>query len=221
MLTCKSPRKVMRLAYVAAKDRVPKYSSPFSRRDFTLLLLFACLVVKEQLKLSYRKAEALLMDCPDWCASIGLRRVPDHNTLCRAAKLLLSGLCVSRLLDRLVQWAAQARLLRLSTHPLAVDSTTYESHHVSRHYERRCMQTRQRMRARDRRRDRSRSRSQTVRRLPKLALGVASGSHLVLGLWTGMGAGADHPHYRQLLSDVRGRVPHRRFKVVADAGYDS
>src|SRR5512140_955853 len=101
MLTCKSPRNVMRLAYVAAKDRLPRYSSPFSRRDFSLPQLFACLVVKEQLKLSYRKAEVLLNDCPDWCAQIDLQRVPDHNTLCRAAKLLLSGGCVSHLLDLL------------------------------------------------------------------------------------------------------------------------
>src|SRR3974377_1632715 len=98
MLTCKSPRKVMRLAYVAAKDRLPRYSSRFSRRDFTLPQLFACLVVKEQLKLSYRKAEVFLGDCPDWCAQIGLGRVPDHNTLCRAAKLLLSERYVNSLL---------------------------------------------------------------------------------------------------------------------------
>jgi hypothetical protein len=36
------------------------YSNPFSRHDFTLAQLFACLVVREMLKLSYRKAEQLL-----------------------------------------------------------------------------------------------------------------------------------------------------------------
>jgi hypothetical protein len=221
MLTCKSPRKVMRLAYVMARDCLAKYSSKFSRKDFTLPHLFACLVVKEQLKLSYRKAEVFLGDCPDWCHQIGLHRVPDHNTLCRVAKFLLRGRCVNSLLDLLVQWASRARLLQLSTHPLAVDSTSYESHHVSRHYERRCHQTRQRMRAKDREKGRRRTRSQTLRRLPKLAIGVAIGSHLVLSLWTGTGAGADHPHYRQVVSDARRRVTHRRFKVVADAGYDS
>ena len=79
----------MRLAYAAARERLPEYSSRFSRKDFTLRQLFACLVVKEQLQLSYRKAEAFLSDCPDWCREIGLRRIPDHNTLCRVAKFLL------------------------------------------------------------------------------------------------------------------------------------
>ena len=208
----------MRLAYVAAKDRLPSYASQFSRRDFTLPQLFACLVVKEQLKLSYRKAELFLLDCPDWCAQIGLHRVPDHNTLCRAAKLLLSQQKVNHLLDLLAQWAAQAKLLRLSTHPLALDSTTYESHHVSRHYEHRRRQTRDRGQPKGRHRARS---SQSARRLPKLALGVASGCHLVLSLWTGTGVGADHPHYRRVVREARERVPDRHFKVVADAGYDS
>ncbi len=211
----------MRLAYVAAKDRLPKYSSRFSRRDFTLPQLFACLVVKQQLKLSYRKAEVFLSDCPEWCEQIGLRYAPDHNTLCRAAKLLLSKHRANNLLDLLVQWAAQAGLLRLSTHPMAVDSTTYESHHVSRHYERRCHETRRRMRAKDREKGRSRTRSQTVRRLPKLAIAVATAAHLVTSFWTGTGAGADHPHYRRVVGDARRRVPRRRFKVVADAGYDA
>src|SRR5436305_7074249 len=131
MLTCKSPRKVMRAAYHLACQTLPDYSSKFSRKDFSLPQLFACLVVKEQMKRSYRGAEALLRDCENWLRDVGLRRAPDHNTLCRAAAFLLGKLRVRRLLDRLAQWAALARILGLSTHPLAIDSTTYESHHVS------------------------------------------------------------------------------------------
>ena len=33
--------------------------------------------------------------------------------------------------------------------------------------------------------------------------------------------GADHGHFERLLFDAWRRVPHRRFKVVADPGYDS
>ncbi len=68
---------------------------------------------------------------------------------------------------------------------------------------------------------RSRTRAQTVRRMPKLAVGVASHCHLALSLWTGTGAGADHPHFEPLVFDAWRRVPYRRFTVVADAGYDS
>src|SRR5689334_20273349 len=174
MLTCRSPRRVMLVAHHLASQSLPDYSSKFSRHDFTLPQLFACLVVKEQMRRSYRGAEALLRDCGHWLKDVGLRRAPDHNTLCRAAAFLLGKLRVRRLLDRLAQWAALARVLGLSTHPLAIDSTTYESHHVSRHYERRCRQTRQRMRAKEARTGRKTTRRRTIKALPKLAVGVAT-----------------------------------------------
>lgn len=212
----------MQTAYRLACQSLPDYSSKFSRKDFTLAQLFACLVVKEHLQRSYRQAEALLADSPTWLRDIGLRRAPDHNTLQRAAALLLRKYPVERLLDTVARWAATARLLGLSTRPLALDSTTYESHHVSRHYERRCHDTRRRLRAKERaQKGRKSTRSDTVQRLPKLAVAVASGSHLALALWTGTGGGADQPHYRPLLTAVRRRVAHRRFKVACDAGYDS
>src|SRR5438045_9637937 len=84
MLTCKSPRKVMRAAFHLACQVLPKYSSKFSRHDFTLPQLFACLVLREHQKKSYRGVEALLRDSAEWCAAIGMDGVPDHNTLCRA-----------------------------------------------------------------------------------------------------------------------------------------
>ena len=48
MLTCQSPRKVMRAAYHLASQALPQYSSKFSRKDFTLPQLFACLAAKEK-----------------------------------------------------------------------------------------------------------------------------------------------------------------------------
>jgi hypothetical protein len=221
MLTCKSPRKVMRAAYHLASRSLPEYSSKFSRKDFTLPQLFACLAVKELLKRSYRGAEVVLADSESWLRDVGLTRAPDHNTLCRAAKFLMSKCRVDRLLDTLTLWASVGRMLGLSTHPLALDSSMYESHHVSRHYERRCHETRKRLKAKDKQKGRKSSRSRTVRRLPKLGIGVATQSHLVLSAWTGTGAGSDHPHFEPLTFDVWRRVPHRTFGVAADAGYDS
>ena len=175
----------MLVAYHLARQALPTYSSKFSRHDFTLPQLFACLVVKGQMKRSYRGAEALLRDCDNWLGDVGLRRAPDHNTLCRAAAFLLARLRVCRPLDKLVQWAAVAGILRLSSDPLAIDplaidSTTYESRHVSRHYERRCHQARKRMKAKDAAKGRKPGRSDTVKGLPKLAVGVATACHLVL-----------------------------------------
>jgi hypothetical protein len=220
MLTCKSPRRVIRAAWHLASQSLPDYSHKFSRHDFTLPQLFACLVVKEQMKRSYRGVEALLRDCNHWLRDVGLRKAPDHNTLCRAAAFLLDKFRVGRLLDKLAQWASLARMLGLSTDPLAIDSTTYESHHVSRHYERRCHQTRKRMRERDAKKGRKTSRADTVKGLPKLGIGIATRCHLILSAWAGTGGGSDHPHFEPVLFDAWRRVPNRSFTAVLDAGYD-
>src|SRR6266550_1012643 len=74
MLTCKSPRKVMRVAFHLARGVLPRYSSRFSRHDFTLPQLFACLVLKEHQRQSYRQVEALLHDAPQWCRDIGMSK---------------------------------------------------------------------------------------------------------------------------------------------------
>jgi len=211
----------MQTAYALARQSLPEYSSKFSRHDFTLGQLFACLVVKEHLQRSYRGAEALLRDCRHWCRDIGLPRVPDHNTLQRAAAFLLSKGFTDRLMDTVVHWAVRARKLGLSTHPSAIDSTTYESHHVSRHYEHRCHQTRRRMQTKTRQTGRKSTRAETLKGLPKLGLAVASACHLAVSLWTGTGAGADHPHFEPLLRQARRRLPHRQLKAAGDAGYDS
>jgi uncharacterized protein YjiS (DUF1127 family) len=221
MLTCKSPRKVMRVAHHLASQCLPQYTCKFSRKDFTLAQLFACLVVKEHQRCSYRGVEALLRDSEHWLADIGLSRCPDHNTLCRAAAVLLSKGRADRLLDPVAHGPAGSRILGLATDPLAIDSTTYDSHHVSRHYERRCRQTRQRMRAKEKAKTgRKSTRADTVKGLPKLGIGVATRCHLILSAWTGTGGGSDHPHFEPVLFDAWRRVPHRSFDAVLDAGYD-
>ena len=85
MITSKSPRKVLKLAYDLGVEVLPRYFSPFSRHDgFTKPQLFACLVLREHQKKSFRGVEALLADSPGWLADIGLSKAPDHNTLSRA-----------------------------------------------------------------------------------------------------------------------------------------
>ncbi len=64
-----------------ARRSMRKYSCKFSRRDFTLPQLFACLVVREHQNKSYRGIEALLRDSQHWCKQIGIKASPDHNTL--------------------------------------------------------------------------------------------------------------------------------------------
>jgi hypothetical protein len=137
MLTCQSPRMVIRIAHHLARTTLPEHSCKFSRHDFTLGQLFACLVLREFFGLSFRRAEALLADSPAWLADIGLAKAPDHNTLWRACDALLQRRRCGRILDLLARLFAKAKLLTPRQRPLAIDSTCFEQHHRSLHYDRR------------------------------------------------------------------------------------
>ena len=137
MITSKSPRKVLKLAYALGQEVLPKYLSPFSRHDgFTKPQLFACLVLREHQKKSYRGIEALLIDSPGWLADIGLTRAPDHNTLARAFREFVRPDLASDMLDLMAKLARDRKFLRGDgVKPLTLDSSMFESHHVSRHFE--------------------------------------------------------------------------------------
>lgn len=112
METCKSPQKVFNAAYALALQALPAYGSKFSRKDFTQAQLFACLVLREHQKKSYRGIVALLKDCPHWCADIGLQKVPDHNTLCRAFHEILKPDMIEEMLDLSIEAARIAERKR-------------------------------------------------------------------------------------------------------------
>jgi Transposase DDE domain/Transposase domain (DUF772) len=230
METSRSPRTVLVVAYHLARRLLPEHSCKFSRHDFTLAQLFACLVVREFFGLSYRRAEALLADSPQWLADIGMRRAPDHNTLWRAFDALLVGRRCQRMLDLLVGLFADAKLLTLKHKPLAMDSTCYEPRHRSRHYDRRCrhMALTPRRGGAVKRPGKwgkivNDARSASLRNMPKLAVAVDSGSHLILAAKVRIGNRSDAPDFDDLLYHAWRRAPAgaRVRVVVADAGYDS
>src|SRR5215207_4266026 len=142
MITSKSPRKVLKLAYELGVEVLPAYFSRFSRHGFTKPQLFACLVLREHQKKSFRGLEALLIDSPAWLADIGLVRAPDHNTLCRAFNDFVDPDLASSMLDLMAKLARSRNLLRGDgLKPLTLDSSMYESRHVSRHFEQRKRDT--------------------------------------------------------------------------------
>ena len=108
-----------------------------------------------------------------------------------------------------------------------------ESHHVSRHFEKRCRQTTRQTRKKQRQnhahrrpaqkkaaqREANRRRAKVMKRLPKLSLAVHAASHLILAARATTGGGADHRHFVPLLSKARTRM--RVDVALADAGYDS
>jgi hypothetical protein len=81
-------------------------------------------MIREQQNKSYRGVEALLRDSEHWCKQIGMRRVPDHNTLCRAFKMILGDLSISRLMDMLARWMGLAKAMGTVC---AIDSTLYDT----------------------------------------------------------------------------------------------
>jgi hypothetical protein len=138
MTTSKSPRKVLRLAHELARQALPEFDSRFSRHDFTNAQLFACLVLREHQRKSFRGVEALLIDSPAWLADIGLSKAPDHNTLCRAFDRFVRPELAWTMLDLMAQLAQhRGTIKRDRRKPLAIDSSMFESRHVSRHFERR------------------------------------------------------------------------------------
>ena len=216
---------VLCTAYRLAQRLFPAYAGKFSRHDFTLAQLFACLVLREFYNLSYRRTERLLGDSPQWLAEIGLSVAPDHNTLWRAFGLILKGRQVNRLLDVLALRFAQAGLLRLSQKPLAMDSTCFEQRHRSAHYDRRC----RRMALNPGSKVKNRpgkwgqsvnaARSRRLKAMPKLSVAVASSCHLILAAKVRVGNGSDAPDFEDLLHRSKQRAAVKT--VVADAGYDS
>lgn len=94
----------------------------------------------------------------------------------------------------------------------------FESHHVSRHYEKRCRQSRRKGKGPNAPAV-NRHRSAVNKRLPKLALAVHAASHLILAAGASTGTGSDSPHFVPLMLDAVGRMP-LEF-VLGDAGFDS
>ncbi len=204
----------MRAAFELATQCLPKHSSKFSRKDFTLPQLFACLVLREHQKQSFRGVEALLRDSPQWGREIGMEKTPDHNTLCRAFHALKLGRRTPKLLDVLAKWFALARQLGTT---LAIDSSLFDTHHRSRHYEQRCRHyaSREKKTANSRR-------SRTARQTPKLSVGVDTHSHVILSTRVKTGMGSDCRDFEPLLFDAWRRHRGKQLKsVLGDAGFDS
>ena len=94
----------------------------------------------------------------------------------------------------------------------------FESHHVSRYYEKRRQKSLRKGHGRHAPRV-NRARSRVVRHLPKLSLAVHAASHLILAARASTGIGSDSPHFVPLLLEAATHMP--LDWVLADAGYDS
>lgn len=78
-------------ALAVAEQGLPKYSSPFSRKEYTQHQHFAILVLKQFFKTDYRGIVQMLEEWTDLREALGLKQVPHYSTLCYAEQRLLKG----------------------------------------------------------------------------------------------------------------------------------
>ena len=107
MKTTKSPRKILELGYRCAERALPRFAHRYSPKKFTQHQLFACLSLKEFLKLDYRGVRQLLLDSPDLCGVIELAEVPHWTTLQKAADRLLKKTPLKP--SSIIRWRSPAR----------------------------------------------------------------------------------------------------------------
>lgn len=206
--TSKSPRRILQVAHALGKQRLRTYWHRYSPKKFTLPQLFACLVLKEFLRLDYRKLSALLEDAPSLSAAIDLKQVPHFSTFQKAAARLLISRRVQLLLDETVRAATKSRVMKKNVALAAMDGTGFESRHISAYFVKR------RARA-----CKTGYETTTYTRYPTANMICDCESHLVLGVATGRGPGPDDPYFRPVLKQAAQRV--KIAALLADAGYDS
>jgi hypothetical protein len=206
--TTKSPLRLIQVAHALGRDVFPEYWHPFAPRKFTVPQLFACLVLKEFLRLDYRKLSALLEDAPSLGAAIGLKSIPHFTTFQKAAFRLLRSRHVRRVLDQTVRVAQTTGLLRRRIAQAALDGTGFETRHISAYFvkrrERACKAGYQ---------------TTTYTRYPYAEFVCDCRTHFVVAVETGRGPGPDLPYFQPILRQTVGRIPVS--ELLADAGFDS
>ena len=206
--TSKSPRRVLKVAHEVGRGTLRTYSNHFSPKKFTQPQLFACLVLKEFLRLDYRKLAALLADAPSLAAVIQLDPIPHFTTLHKAAGRLLKSQRAQRLLDVTVDRAVKHRVMKRHVKTAAVDGTGFETRHISAYYVKR------------RRKGRKKEfQTTTYTRYPCAGIVCDCASHLVLAVVPGRGPGPDDKHFQPAVKQAAYRAVVDT--LLADAGYDS
>ena len=203
--TSKSPKAVLLTAYHVGQQSLRTYSHLFSPKKFTQPQLFACLVLKEFLRLDYRKLSALLIDTPTLAATIGLDRIPHFTTFQKTHDRLLGSRRAKRLLEQTVEEAIEHKLVKRTIALAAIDGTGFESRHVSTYYARRKQKT-------------STKKGRKRRRFPKAGLVCDCQSHFILAVVPGRGPMPDDKHFRPALQRATSKT--KVDTLLADGGYD-
>lgn len=198
----KSPLRLARTALAVGRAGLPRYSSRFSRHDFTCAQLFAVLALRRLFKSDYRGIVAILAEWPQLRRTLRLGKVPNHATLCYAEHRLMRFGRFEQLMQALFA-RARAKGLIENQPEASIDATGLESRHVSTYYRRR----------------RGPGPPFRWHRWPKLTVVVHSASHLIAGVVIGRGPSQDSPQFAPAMRQAAALLHPRR--LLADAAYDA
>ena len=206
--TSKSPKTVALVAYVTAKQSLPLYSRLKSPKKFTQPQLVACLVLKEFFKTDYRGIMEILADSSDLQGVLELKSIPHYTTLQKAAHRLTQKKTLDRLMNDIIALAIGTKVMKKSVALSAIDSTGFESHHVSSYFVRRRGRT-----------EDNPYQTTTYSRFPKVGIVVDCRSYMVLSGIPSLGPSPDIIHFKVAIIEALKRTA---LKILtADAGYDA
>ena len=208
MKTSKSPNSIAIVAYKSAKLAFPEYSHLKSPHKFSQPQLAACLVLKEFYKKDYRGIVEIINDSTDLKRILELRELPHYTTLQKAANRLFKKDNFKKLLVSILNIAREKKVLSKTVKLAALDSTGFESRHVSSYFVKR--------------RDRDTAKpyqTTTYTRFPKLGINADTSNHLIL---QGTAKRGPKPDVTELKSAIKELAEYQHiYKLTADAGYDS
>jgi transposase len=182
----------------AVGRRVAPASSRFATRAYAPAALFALLLLRERLRLTYRGLEDLLRLSGQLRRLLGLRAVPDHATVWRFARHHVSPDLLDAALNETVR-RARGDIERASQ--IALDSTGLFLAHTSRYFEWRA------------------KRHQGQRGWLKWAFAMWVAPQILLAQRVRPGPCGDFTDLPPLASAAAARMPFKQ--LLADAGYDS
>jgi predicted RNA binding protein YcfA (HicA-like mRNA interferase family) len=164
-------------------------------------------VLKEFFRTDYRGIMTILEDSSDLQTILELEEIPHYTTLQKAARRLTGKKPLDRLMDEIITIAIETKTMRPSVQLSAIDSTGFESHHVSSYFVRR------------RAKGETALQKTSYTRFPKAGIVMDCKSYMALAVLPSWGPSPDILHWKDGIRETLKRIGINI--LLADAGYDS
>ena len=182
-------RSELKTFLVSARNlisKIPKFSSKFSNKIYDNQQKTIILVFRQKMKMTYRGIVKFFRFSNLARALLNLKNVPDHSTLVKFHKRINANL-----LDDL--------LCKKEVITSAIDSTGFETSHMSYHYANVW----------------NRQDKRKYRRYLKVSIAIDTDSQYILSQKMRLGPRNDNIDFESVMKDINCKY------VVADKGYDS